>query len=209
MKRPTICWGIAGLLVCMCTMVVLFFGTHSTPTVLVDTVSIFDSVEQVMTSASAGDFETLENILYGNPALGASPAGDSSAEGLIWQAYLESIEYSFPGDCYSMNNQLALDVCITCLDVSAVTEKMQEIAPAIMSRKASQITDENLVYDEAHNYLESFLNDVMTDAAKEALSENQAVMEQALTLQLVRSNGGWQVVPTNTLLRFLSGFVSG
>lgn len=209
MKRAAARWSIAGLLVCLCTLAVVIWGTHSSPVVLVDPHAIEDAADSVMAAAVSGDYGTLEGLLYGVPQLGQAPAADDSAEGMLWQAYLDSIEYRFPGSCYSLDSQLALDVSITCLDISAVTETLQETAPGIMAEMASQITEESEVYDKGHNYLDSFLADVMKAAAAKALAQDMPVAEHTLTLRLVRSGGGWQVVPTEALLQFLSGYVSG
>ena len=208
MKRATACWAIAGLLVSLCTLFVLRYGTTHGPAVLVDSQSVAEAADQVMACAAAGDYGALEALLYGAPHLGEAPQKDDSAQGLIWKAYLDSIEYSF-GSCYAVDSNMALDVCVTCLDISSVTDSIQEIAPGLMAKKAAQITDENKVYDEAHNYREDFLAEVMAESAAQALGNQAQTMEQTFTLQLVRSDGTWQVVPTEEFLRFLSGFVSG
>ena len=208
MKRATACWAIAGLLVSLCTLFVLRYGTTHGPAVLVDSQSVAEAADQVMACAAAGDYGALEALLYGAPHLGEAPQKDDSAQGLIWKAYLDSIEYSF-GSCYAVDSNMALDVCVTCLDISSVTDSIQEIAPGLMAKKAAQITDENKVYDEARNYREDFLAEVMAESAAQALGNQAQTMEQTFTLLLVRSNGTWQVVPTEEFLRFLSGFVSG
>ena len=208
MKRATACWAIAGLLVSLCTLFVLRYGTTHGPAVLVDAQSVTEAADQVMACAASGDYGALEELLYGAPHLGEAPQKDGSAQGLIWKAYLDSIEYSF-GSCYAVDSYMALDVCVTCLDISSVTASLQEIAPGLMAKKAAQITDEKEVYDEAHNYREDFLAEVMAESAVQALGNQTKTMEQTFTLQLVRSDGTWQVVPTEDFLRFLSGFVSG
>ena len=209
MKRATACWAIAGLLVSLCTLFILRYGTTHGPAVLVDSRFVAEAADQVMACAASGDYKALEALLYGSPDLGEAPQTDGTAQGLIWKAYLDSIEYSFPGSCYAVDANMALDVRVSCLDISSVTDSLQEIAPGLMAKKAAQITDENEVYDEARNYREDFLAEVMAESAAQALEEQQPSMERIFTLQLVRSEGAWQVIPTEELLQFLSGFVSG
>lgn len=209
MKRATACWAIAGLLVSLCTLFVLRYGITHGPAVLIDSGSVAETADQVMACAASGDYGALENLLYGSPHLGEAPQQDNSAQGLIWKAYLDSIEYSFPGSCYAVGSNLALDVCVTCLDIAAITDSLQEIAPGLMAKKAAQITDENAVYDADRNYREDFLAEVMAESAVQALGDTTQTMERTFTLQLVRSDGTWQVLPTQELLQFLSGFVSG
>ena len=209
MKRATACWVIAGLLVSLCTLFVLRYGTTHGPAVLVDSQSVAEAADQVMACAASGDYEALEALLYGAPHLGEAPQKDASAQGMIWGAYLDSIQYSFPGSCYALDSNMALDVCVTCLDISSVTDSLQEIAPGLMAKKAAQITDESEVYNKDHSYREDFLSDVMAESAAQALKDNAQATERTFTLQLVRSDGIWQVVPSEELLQFLSGFISG
>lgn len=209
MKRATACWAIAGLLVSLCTLFVLRYGTSHSPAVLADTNAVKDAADQVMSCAAAGDYEGLESLLYGASQLGEAPETDESAQGMIWKAYLDSIEYSFPESAYAVDTKMVLDVCITCLDISSVTDALQDIAPGLMAEKAAQITDANVVYDENHNYRDDFLAEVMAQSASQALSGNTQTIEKTITLQFVRSDDTWQVLPTQELLQFLSGFVSG
>ena len=59
MKRATACWAIAGLLVSLCTLFVLRYGTTHGPAVLVDSGSVAEAADQVMACAASGDYEAL------------------------------------------------------------------------------------------------------------------------------------------------------
>ena len=107
-----------------------------------------------------------------------------------------------------MDSKIALDVCVTCLDISAITDSLQELAPKLMADKAAQITDVTVVYDEDNNYQEAFLAEVMAESAAQALESSSITMERTMTLQFVRSNGTWQMLPSDEFLQFLSGFLS-
>lgn len=208
MKHATVRWAIAGLLVSLCTLFVLIYGTTHGPTLLVENSVILDAADQVMSCAASGDYSTLEPLLYGAPTLGDAPEADNSAQGLIWKAYLDSIQYSFPETPYAVDSKIALDVCVTCLDISAITDSLHDIAPKLMADKAAQITEVAVVYDEDNNYQEAFLAEVMAESAAQALESSSITMEQTMTLQFVRSNGTWQLLPSDEFLQFLSGFLS-
>lgn len=208
MKRATVCQAAAGVLVCLCTLILLTVGIHSAPAIRVDPASVTEAAEQVMACASSGDYEALKGLLYGAPDLGTPPADEKSAEGQIWNAFHESIQYEFSEDCHILDSGVALDMHVTCLDLSAVTEALQKRAPRLLAEKARTLDDESLIYDEEHNYREAFLAEVMEDAAARVLAEVPQTLEREIQLQFVRADGRWQVVPSGELMQFLSGFLS-
>lgn len=208
MKRATISWAAAGILVSLCTVVLLCCGLHSSPAILVDPADLTEAVQQVMTCAVSGDYDALGGLLYGSPDLGTVPEDDQSAQSLIWKAFHESIQYECSETCYLLDSQAALDLRVTCLDIAAVTDALQKSAPKLLMEKARALGDEKAVYDEAHNYRADFLAEVMGEAAAQALASASQTMERELTLQFARVGDQWQIVPTEQLLQFLSGFVS-
>lgn len=208
MKRTTLFWAAAGALLGLCTLLLLAVGLHSRPALRVDPASVTEAAEEMMACAAAGDYETLSGLLYGSPNLGTPPADGESAEGRIWKAFHDSLDYTFSEACCIGDSGVALDMHVTCLDLSAVTEKLQACAPGLLEQKAKALDDESLIYDDAHNYQPAFLSQVMQEAAAQVLGDQPQTLERELRLQFVRADGRWQVVPTGELLQLLSGFVS-
>lgn len=196
MKKPVILWGIAGIVLSLCTLIAAVYGMNSSPVVLMDSTVILETAEQTLECARSGDLDALEQLLYGTPDLGESPEKSQEAKSLIWYAYLDSMEYRLGEECYASGSGMAVDVSIHCLDISAVTEAMQAIVPTLMTQA------------EAETASEAEISKVLSSAAAQVLAEQSQMMDREITLNLVRSNGRWQVVPTEALQQFLSGFVS-
>jgi hypothetical protein len=93
------------------------------------------------------------------------------------------------------------------MDISAVTTSLQAIAPDRMAQLAKEKTEEE-IYDAERNYLPEFVDEVLRSATAEVLAQEIPTMVRTMTLQLVRANGSWQVVPTEELMHFLSGYVA-
>lgn len=208
MKRATICWAAAGIVLGLLTLFLLGYGINSSPALLVDPADLSEAAEQVMTCAVSGDFETLSSLLYGAPDLGKAPAEAESAEGMIWHAFLSSIQFEFSDTCYLLDSHVALDMVVTCLDISAVTDTLQESAPRLLVEKAEALGDESAIYDDSHNYRKDFLAEVMQEATAQALAGRPRTLNRELTLEFIRVRDRWQVVPTGELLQLLSGFVA-
>lgn len=207
-KRSVNLWLIAGVILSLCTLAAAVYGINNSTAVLVDSTVVIEAAEQTLECACSGDYDTLGQMLYGTPDLGACPEKSEDAESLIWYAFLDSIQYQVSEECYASGSGVALDVRVSCLDISAVTDSLQTIAPDLMIQIAEEKGSEGEIYDVERNYRESFIAEVLRSATAQVLAEQPQTMERELTLNLVRSNGGWQVVPTEALLHFLSGFVS-
>lgn len=204
-KRSVILWSIAGAILSLCTLAAVIYGINSTPKVLVDSEALAASAEEVLECARSGDYDALSQLLYGTPDLGACPEKAENAESMIWYAFLDSIDYQVSQECYASGSGVALDIRIRCLDISAVTASLQAIAPELLLQTAQQEED---IYDEQNNYRESFISEVLCAATAQVLAEEPQLLDRELTLTFTRSDGRWQVVPTESLLQLLSGYVS-
>lgn len=207
-KRSTTLWAVTGAILGLCTLGTAVYGMHSSPVLALDTTAVVEAAEQTLNCAHSGDYEALSHMLYGAPNLGAAPEQAETAESAIWQAYLDSIDYQIDGACYAVEDALALDVDIQCLDISAVTASMKEIVPDLLLDGVKNAEDPNTVYQTDGSYQEDFAAEVLYTAAKQVLKQKQPIKEQKLTLHFAHADGQWQVVPDQALQQFLSGYVT-
>lgn len=207
-KRVTIGWASAGAVLSLCVLFAVIFGLNSKPRLLADPSKVMSAAEEVLDCARSGDLGSLEKMLFGEPILGDVPSRDSSAQSMIWYEYLDSIQYSLPAAPEVTDEGIFINVTVTCLDISAVTDALKDTAPDLMERKAATVGSEEEIYDADRNYRDSFVCEVLREAVSQILRKQPQTMKREITLQLVRSNGQWQVVPNEELLLLLSGFVS-
>ena len=211
MKRNTlsvILWAAAGLILAAATIGTAIYGTRSTPGIRMDQSVVQEAAEQVMTCARSGDYAALSQLLYGNPGLGQGMEKEDEAKSMIWHAYLNSIQWTLAENCAPTATGVTLDVTVQCMDISAVTTALQAIAPERMNQLAKEKTIEEEISDKDKNSLQEFVAEVLGSATAEALAQPSQLMERTMTLELTRANGIWQVVPTQELMHFLSGFVA-
>lgn len=189
-------WLVAGIILSLVTILATVFGINSSPVVLLDTAGVTEAAEQTMEFVRSGDFENLRTMLSGNPELEEIPEKSQDAESLIWYAYLESMEYDVSEECRASGSGMEVDVSIRCLDISAVTASLQALVPTLMSHAdASRASQEEVA-------------SVLSDAAAQILKKECPMAEHNITLQLIRFENRWQVLPTDMLQQLLSGFVS-
>ena len=209
MKRRTLTallWMALGLLIGLLVLAILISGLKQPPRLLVDDAVFHSEAEALMASLRAGDYEKARGLLSGTPDLGQPPRPDTP-EGLLWQAYTDSIRYECAPHCECTGSQVTLEMTLQCLDISSVTDELQQTAQTLLQERAAQLQDESLIYDGEHNYLDSFLTPILMDAAAQALEENGRPMERKLELVFTRQDGTWKIVPTQELQQLLSGYV--
>ena len=207
-KRSVCLWTAAGIILGLLTLTVILVGINSAPAIVMDPQVLADAAAQTLDCVRTGDYDALGQMLYGAPNLGDSPKDTDDLENMILMTFLQSIRYRISPDCRASDSGISLDVQITCLDISALSESLQAIVPDLMNQIANEKGDESLVYDENHNYLDSFLDEVLRTAAQQALADEPQTMDTVLTLDLVQWSGRWQVVPTNAFVQLLCGYVS-
>lgn len=185
-KSTTGFWCAAALFVLLGIAAALTGGLTGRTEVLVDLSALTEPSQQTLECIRSGDFAGLEEMLYGAPRLG-TPCGEGSGpEDLLWNAYLESIRYDFPGTYTRSGEVLELDAQIECLDLNAVMKRMNDLTiTASDSREAA-----------------------LREAAARVLAEDPPTVSRELKLQLIRADGAWQVVPTTQLQQLLSGFIT-
>lgn len=207
-KKRIIFWAISGMVLSLCVLITVICGLNNPPKFLANPANVIKAAEEVLDCAHSGDLDALEQMLYGTPSLGDAPTMDDSAQSVIWYAYKESIQYSLSDTPEATDTGVSLDAKITCLDISAVMDALKTVAPALMAEKANQTDNEDEIYDESHNYRESFVSGILQEATTLILQNQPQTMEQEMTLQFVRQDGKWQIVPTEELVQLLTGFVS-
>lgn len=207
-KQPVLLWSVAGIILSLLTLITAVLGINSTPKVLMDSEVVIAAAGNTLDCVRSGDYAALEQLLYGTPKLGQLPEKSDDVQSRLMYMYLESIHYELADECRSSGEGVALDARIQCLDIASVSEALQAIVPELMQQVADELGDENAIYDKEHNYQDSFLNEVLGRAMDQVLSENPHTIERELTLQFARSDAGWQVVPDQTFVPLLSGFIS-
>jgi hypothetical protein len=145
------------------------------------------------------DYTAVSRCLYGQPDLGmdGQPADDVGR--MFFEAYAQSLRYELVRDCYATSEGVALDVCITALDVDAALQQLRQQAQELLQQRVAEAEDVSQVYDESGEYLESLVEAVLRTSASQVLQEGSTVRTQ-LTLECVFRDGKWWILPSDALL---------
>lgn len=162
-------------------------------------------LEAMLGHFQAGDYDQARLCMLGTPELGVRPETNDPLDDLLWDAIRESLSFSLEGKCYTTKEGLARDLQVTCIDVTKLTDRLSELAPAIMEEKVAQATDPGEIYDAAGEYRAEFVSKVLAEAASRLLAENPATTTVTVTVNLKLEDGQWWVVADTKLLSALFG----
>lgn len=162
----------------------------------------------LMEAVSEGDYAAAGSCLQGQPDLGAAREPSDEVGTVIWDAFLGSLSYEFAGEPYAADSGLAWDVRIDALDISAVTDSMEGHFRTLLEQRVAEAENMSDIYDEAYNYREDLVTELLCQAAELAIEDAETVSRE-VTLKLVCQDGQWWVSPEGALLQAISGGIIG
>jgi hypothetical protein len=145
------------------------------------------------------DYTAVSRCLHGQPDLGMDRQPANDVGRMFFEAYAQSLRYELVRDCYATSEGVALDVCITALDVNAALLQLRQQAQELLQQRVAEAEDVSQVYDESGEYLESLVEAVLRASASQVLQEGSTVRTQ-LTLECVFRDGKWWILPSDALL---------
>lgn len=163
-----------------------------------------ECAEALMEAFAAGDYTAASQRIYGQPDLGGDRDSTDAAAAVIWEAFRNSLDYEFRGDCYAADSGICRDVSVTFLKISSVTGAVSRHAHALMTAEVEAAQTMEELYDESGNFREALVSEVLEQAVEKALEDGETVTMD-LTLTLIHRDGAWWAAPNETLLTALSG----
>lgn len=193
---------LAVVCVCMALM-----NKNAGPVLLQQPQAAREQVNAMLDALCAGEYDTVSACLYGQPSLGLDREAEDPVGRLFWEALTRSFSYELAEEFHATDSGVALDVTISALDLSSVTENLRDRAQEKMEQRIDQAEDTDEIYDENNDYREEFVLEALYEAAQEALEQDARHTSWQLTLNLVYENGQWWIMPEQDLLRAISGGV--
>lgn len=162
----------------------------------------------LMEAVSDGDYEAVQNLIWGQPDLGAQNAPADQAGKMIWDTFLNSISYEFKGECYVSGTGMARDAVITAIDIPTVTQTVQKKSRELMNRRVAEAEDVMALYDSTGNFRRELVEEVLHEAITLALAEESVLVSRDVTVTLICREGQWWALPDTALLTAISGGVA-
>lgn len=204
-KFFAVIFGLLGAAIAAGTVFLCLQSLDRAPVLVKTPVSATAQVESMMRAVCKNDFDSASALIYGTPDLGADQDYEDPVTAMIWNAFIDSIEYEMVGDCFATNSGVAQNVHLKYLDIAGVAGTLQTRARALLEQRINEAEDMEDIYDENNEFRQDFLDAVVQDAVKETVSKDSQYAEADLTVNLAYTEGKWWIVADDALVRFLSG----
>lgn len=198
-------FALLGIAVSALTVLLCLNVLDKTPILLQEPHAAVSRVDKLFQSICHDDYEQASSLLYGTPDLGSGAPDSGAVSTMIWEAYVDSLGYELYGDCTPTQDGLTQQVRISYLDISSVTDGLQERSRVLLQQRISQAEDVEQIYDENNEYRQDFVDAVVTDATREALTQDARYVEAELTIHLVFDQGQWWILADEELMQAISG----
>ncbi len=166
------------------TILVCFTALTAPARVLAPSENAAARVEDFMGAVCNGDFGEANAMLLGQSALEESQGFPDPRSAVLWDVYIDSLSCGPIGGGYPTDHGLAWDLTVTRADLPALAQALDARYP----EDGDAVTEETL------------------KACLDQLGEEApAAVTGTLTLELVRNDGQWWILPDNALLDLLTG----
>lgn len=204
-KVLSVLLGMLAVVLAIFTAVVSFGAVSKDPVLTVQSEKPPYLAKVLMDSICEGNFENVSLVLQGNPDLGMDREPGDAVGRLFWKAYLDSLTYEIQGDCYPTPEGLALDVQVQFLDFGSVLASLRENAGNMLETRINQAASPYEVYDTDNHYRQEVVDQVLLQAAQDALKEDAEMVTENLTLCMINDGEQWYVVPSPELIHVIAG----
>ena len=208
-QKLSLLFAVIGL--CLLAVATLFcLAFLSAPPIMVRVPdAALECSETLMEALQKGDYDTASACLTGQPALGLDREPTEEAGKILWEAFSESFQYEFTGDCYATPTGVARSVMITTLDLNRVSTHLPQRIDELLEEKIATSSTMSEIYDANGDFRQDLVQQLLLQGLSEILEEDAATITRGVSLNLVYENNRWWVTFDQKLLQAISGGVAG
>ena len=198
-------FGVAGVCAAALCVNLAFQKMDAHPVLVEKPEAAGAQVEILMEAVSNNDYATASTVIRGNPVFGVDRDPADAVSGLIWDAFVQSINYELVGELYATDSGVAQNISVTTLDMASVTANLKERSEKLLEQRVEAAEDPDDVYNEDHDYREDVVMQVLYEATVQALKEDAKMMTTEVTINMIYENGQWWIVSNSALLSAITG----
>ena len=200
---------LLAVLLAAVSVLLCFFALGQKPILLSEPKEASAAAAQVMDAIRQGDYAEAGRHMQGTPDLGVDREPEDAVGKILWEEFLKTFSYEFKGQCYTVDTGMALDLQVTYLDFDSIVETLGDRTGKLLAQRVKAAEDPREVYDEENNYRQDLVDEVLAEAARDAVLEDSKTITEDLTIYMVYEADRWWVVPDPTLIHVISGGTAG
>jgi len=200
--------GIFALAGLCAAVAVILLGIHCVdqkPILLSPPEAAMEQLTDMLDAVCDSDYTKASQYILGTPDLGADTASQDALGQLLWDSFVQSMDYQLDGECYTTDDGLAQSITFTYMDMTSITETLRSRSQAMLEQRVAEAEDISEVYNENNEYREDVVMEILFAAAEAALVEDARIVTVTLTVNLKFQDGQWWIVADTALLDAISG----
>ena len=191
------------------TALLCAFAMTQEPMLIADPQGAASAAETVMESVRQGDYASAASVMQGKPDLGVNREPEDIVGKLLWQEFIRSFSYEKKGSCYAAEDGMALNMTVTYLDFNSVVNTLGDRAGELLEQQVKNAEDPSLLQDGEDHYRQELVDQVLTQAAKDAIAQDAKTITEDITVHMAFEDGKWWVIPESSLIHVISGGTAG
>lgn len=202
----------------LCILLSLFFSavavtvarqcTDWTPVLVEAPAGAAEDVCRLMDAVCAGDLQQVRRLLAleEKPEETRDPAGVVGP--MVWQRYVDSLDYELVGDLYPTDTGLAQNVKLIHLELPTATRDLGQRARLLLQQTVENAENVSQLYDASNSYRQDLVTGVLEEAARQALEEDVRYTYEVFPVHMTHEDGQWQITADREFWSAVSGGVS-
>lgn len=205
-KRAAAGFGICAAVLACAVVLLCIFCRNASPLVLGGMSRTTNQVDDLFSDVKTLDAAVISSHFTADTDLGRMYSLEHPIAGALTRRVWETMEYEIQGSAYGADSALAVDVKLKALDAGKTLENAKERVRILVNEKVRNAQSLDAIFDEDNQYTEEFLNEVLLEALADAL-KNPEMREQTLTVYVRKDGGRWEILPEDSLINALSGWM--
>ena len=201
----SVLFALAGILAAVSVIFLSIRCVDTKPILLTPPEAALEQLSDMLDAVCDSDYAAASTYILGTPDLGADAATQDALGQILWNSFVQSMNYQLEGECYTTDDGLAQDITFTYLDITSITNTLRERSQVMLEQRVAEAEDISQVYNENNEYREDIVMEILYAATEAALAEDARTVTVDLTVNLKFRDGQWWVVADTALLDAISG----
>jgi len=193
-------------MVCIVLAVVISIVMKSAPFSLIGTAdSAREQIVLLLESLQKADYEAMNNCLLPKQQIAGKDSYVSDVHRALYDAYIESIEYEFMGECYASDSALCQDIRVAVLDLSYILNELIDTYQRAYGVKIKLGENQQVYLEQKDGTLTDFFSSIPIEFVNKILSEKNYKKSMDITFETVYYQSQWRIALNADIFDLLTG----
>lgn len=199
-------FGICAAGLALAVVLLCIFCRNASPLVFGGTAKATRQVSRMLSEVSSMDASRIAASFPEGTDLERMYSLDNPVANALTRKVWQSLSFEIQGSAHGADSALAVDVKLQAMDAGKALESAKEKVRPLVSEKVKKAESLDDIFDEDNQYKEEFLNAVLLEALADVL-EHPEMREETITVYVRKNGGRWEILPEDSLINALSGWM--